>query len=45
MFPIAEREAARTIALPFHGGLSEEQVDFVCSQLGQVVREAAVLRR
>jgi len=45
MCPIAEREAARTIALPFHGGLSEEQVDFVCGQLGHVVREVAGSRR
>jgi len=29
-FPICERVAARTIALPFHNGLSESDVDHVC---------------
>jgi len=30
-FPICERVAARTIALPFHGGLTESEVDEVCA--------------
>ncbi|MBN2560645.1 MAG: DegT/DnrJ/EryC1/StrS family aminotransferase [Phycisphaerae bacterium] len=32
-FPICERVAARTIALPFHGGLAESDVDEVCETL------------
>ncbi len=32
-FPICERVAARTIALPFHGGLTESNVDEVCEIL------------
>jgi perosamine synthetase len=32
-FPVCERVAARTIALPFHGGLHEAQVDEVCTTL------------
>ncbi|MFH1418494.1 MAG: DegT/DnrJ/EryC1/StrS family aminotransferase [Planctomycetota bacterium] len=32
-FPICERVAARTIALPFHGGLTESDVDEVCEVL------------
>ncbi len=32
-FPICERVAARTIALPFHGGLTESNVDEVCQTL------------
>lgn len=32
-FPIAEAVSGRTIALPFHSGLSERDVDFVCQTL------------
>ncbi len=32
-FPNCERVAARTIALPFHGGLKESEVDEVCQTL------------
>jgi len=32
-FPVCERVAARTIALPFHNNLSESQVDEVCATL------------
>lgn len=32
-FPVCERVAARTIALPFHGGLTESEVDRVCETL------------
>jgi perosamine synthetase len=32
-FPVCERVAARTIALPFHNGLTESEVDEVCSTL------------
>lgn len=33
-FPIAERAAARALALPFFPGMSEEQVERVCDALG-----------
>jgi len=32
-FPVCERVAARTIALPFHGNITESQVDEVCATL------------
>jgi perosamine synthetase len=32
-FPITEREAQRTLALPFHGNLTETDVDYVCERL------------
>jgi len=32
-FPVCERIAARTIALPFHGALTESHVDEVCQTL------------
>ncbi len=32
-FPICERVAARTIALPFHNQLTQKQVDRVCETL------------
>lgn len=37
MFPIAEDAARRTLALPFHGNLEEEDVDYVCNSLGQAL--------
>lgn len=36
-FPITERVASSTLALPFHGNLSEDEIDFVCETLGQVL--------
>ena len=36
-FPVCERVAARTIALPFHGGLTESQVDEVCRTLTSIL--------
>jgi len=32
-FPVCERVAARTIALPFHGNITESHVDEVCTTL------------
>ena len=32
-YPVCERVAARTIALPFHGNITESQVDEVCTTL------------
>jgi len=36
-FPVCERVAARTIALPFHGHLTESQVDEVCATLKKLL--------
>ena len=36
-FPIAESVSQRTIALPFHGGLTEREVDLVCQTLELMV--------
>lgn len=36
-FPICERVAARTIALPFHNALTEQQVDHVCKTLAEIL--------
>ncbi|MCZ6697328.1 MAG: DegT/DnrJ/EryC1/StrS family aminotransferase [Planctomycetota bacterium] len=36
-FPVCERVAARTIALPFHGSLTESEVDEVCQTLRSVL--------
>lgn len=36
-FPVCERVAARTIALPFHGGLTESEVDQVCDTLRSIL--------
>ena len=32
-FPVTEREARRTLALPFHGNLTESDVNYVCEGL------------
>jgi perosamine synthetase len=39
MLPVTEREGSRTLALPFHGGLSDSQLDYVCSHLQDVVKQ------
>ena len=36
-FPVCERVAARTIALPFHNGLKESDVDQVCERLKSIL--------
>ena len=36
-FPTTEQIAARTIALPFYGNMSEKEVDYVCHNLKAVV--------
>lgn len=43
-FPAAERAGARCLALPFFGGMREEQVDTVCGALAEVLGEAAARR-
>lgn len=40
-FPIAERAAASILALPFHGGLSDGDMDYVVSALQSAVTQAA----
>ena len=36
-FPVAEAAAARSLALPFFGSMSERQVDRVCTALGEAL--------
>lgn len=38
--PITEREAARTLALPFHGRMTDGQLDYVCAQLQDVLERS-----
>ena len=40
-FPIAEAVAARSIALPFFGSMTTEQVERVCTALGSALASAA----
>ena len=36
-FPVTERVARSTLALPFHGKLTEDEVAYVCQVLGEVI--------
>jgi perosamine synthetase len=36
-FPVAERVAARSLALPFFGSLGDEQIERVCTALGSAL--------
>jgi perosamine synthetase len=40
-FPVAEQVAARSLALPFFTGMSDEQVDRVCEALRELVSQPA----
>jgi perosamine synthetase len=46
-FPITERVAHSVLALPFHGNMTVEQVDYVCESLADVIaqQERGVLAR
>ncbi|MBW2040301.1 MAG: DegT/DnrJ/EryC1/StrS family aminotransferase [Deltaproteobacteria bacterium] len=37
-FSVTEQIAARTIALPFYGNLNEKEIDYVCDNLGRLVK-------
>lgn len=37
-FPVTEAIAARTIALPFYGNLTEKEIELVCDHLRELVR-------
>jgi perosamine synthetase len=37
-FPVTEQIAARTIALPFYGNLTEKEVDYVCDTVRRLVK-------
>lgn len=37
-FPVAERVARRTLALPFHGQLAEADLAYICERLAALVR-------
>lgn len=41
-FPITERVASQTLALPFHGNMSEADVDYVCRQIAQAAARCGV---
>ena len=43
-FPIAERASQRTIALPFHTGLDDTQLDLVCNTLRLMLGRASLSR-
>ncbi len=40
-FPITEAVARSTLALPFHGNLDEESVEYVCDALGEIISQEA----
>lgn len=44
-FPVCEYVAARTLALPFFGSLSESQVETVCRTLNRVLEERLTTRK
>jgi len=44
-FPIAERVSGRTIALPFHGGLSEREISLVAQTLELMLARENLSRR
>lgn len=37
-FPVTEKVSARTIALPFYNNLKEEQIDYVCENLINIIK-------
>ncbi len=43
-FPVTERVARSTLALPFHANLEESQVDYVCETLSQVLSSRRITR-
>ena len=36
-FPITERVAKSTLALPFYGSLEEEKIDYICTILREIL--------
>jgi len=42
MLPITESVAQRTIALPFHNNLTEDEIDYVVENLAEIVRRSRV---
>jgi len=36
-FPVTERVSERTIALPFYNNLKEEEIDYVCDKLKEII--------
>jgi len=37
-FPVTEKVSERTIALPFYNNLKEEQIDYVCENLKEIIQ-------
>ncbi len=44
-FPVCEYVAARTLALPFYGAMTESQVDYVCTKLEHVIEKTLVTKK
>jgi dTDP-4-amino-4,6-dideoxygalactose transaminase len=38
-FPITEELGQRSLAIPFSGVMTEDQVDYVCQTLGEVIKK------
>ena len=38
-FPVTENVSQRTLALPFHGKLTDKQIEFVCENLKEIVHK------
>lgn len=43
-FPVTEAVASKTLALPFCGTMTEEQVEYVCDKLGSLLRSERCLK-
>ena len=38
MLPVTESVAKRTIALPFHNNLTEDEIDYVVENLAEIIK-------
>ncbi len=43
-FPVAERMSARTIALPFHHGMGEREIDLICQTIELMIQRQTFRR-
>jgi dTDP-4-amino-4,6-dideoxygalactose transaminase len=44
-FPVCEYVSARTIALPFFGSLTRQQIDRICTTLNKILEQTLVSRK
>jgi len=44
-FPVSERVSSSTLALPFHGSLTDEEIERVCAALSTSINESVAARR